>query len=226
MGCFNHCCPCQELHPTLTEENIKRGSKKREFDQLRRDYVQEKGFTVIEMWECEWWRLYKTTNIVKLYIPENFLYRPSLTEHQILETIKKGNLFDVVQCDIEVPKYLRANFANFFPIFKNTLVRMDIIGVLMKTYAEEERMMSQPRKMLISSLTLQNGTLITPLLLFFLQLGLVATKIHRFVEYTPEKSFKSFSQAAVEAKSKSEENPNSSVVAETMKLLAYSSHGY
>ena len=57
-GCFYHFCHCQELHPSLiTEEGIKRGSKKRELDELRRGYVQQKGFTVIEMLECGWWRL-------------------------------------------------------------------------------------------------------------------------------------------------------------------------
>ena len=86
--------------------------------------------------------------------------------------------------------------------------------------------MSQPRKMLISSFTLQNGTLNTPLLLFYLQLGLVCTKIHRFVEYTPKKCFNSFVQSAVDARRKGDENPNSSVVAETMKLLANNSYGY
>ena len=86
--------------------------------------------------------------------------------------------------------------------------------------------MSQPGKMLISSFTLQNGTLITPLLLFYLQLGLVCTKIHRFVEYTPKKSFNSFVQSAVDARKQGDENPNSSVVAETMKLLANSCYGY
>ena len=35
MGCFYHFCPCEELHPSLTEEDIKRGSRKREFDELR-----------------------------------------------------------------------------------------------------------------------------------------------------------------------------------------------
>ena len=42
--------------------------------------------------------------------------------NQILEGIKKGSLFGYVQCDIEVPETLRVNFANFPPIFKNTLV--------------------------------------------------------------------------------------------------------
>ena len=162
------------VHPT--EEVIKRASKKRDLDELRRDYIQEKSFTVIEMWECEWWRFYKTATFVKLHIRENFPYRRSLTEHQLLEGIKKGNLFGYVQCDIEVPENLTVNFANFPPIFKNTLVSQNDIGDLMKTFAEEERIMSQPRKMLMSSFTLQNRSLITPLLLFYLQLGLVVTK--------------------------------------------------
>ena len=62
--------------------------------------------------------------------------------------------------------------------------------------------------------------------MFYLQLGLVCTKIHRFVEYTPKKCFNSFVQSAVDAGMPGDENPNSSVVAETMKLLANSSYGY
>ena len=96
----------------------------------------------------------------------------------------------------------------------------------MKTYAEEEGIMFQPRKMLISSFTLQNGTLITPLLLLYLQLGLVVKKIHRFVEYTQKECFNSFVQSSVDARRQGDETPDSSVVAETMKLLANSSYGY
>ena len=106
------------------------------------------------MWECEWWRLYKTTTNVKLHIRENFPYRRSLTEHQLLEGIKKGNLFGYVQCDIKVPGNLKSNFANFPPIFKNTLISKNYVGDLMETYAEDNGIMSHPRKMLISSFTL------------------------------------------------------------------------
>ena len=96
----------------------------------------------------------------------------------------------------------------------------------MKNYAEEERLLSQPRQMLISSFTLRNGTVNTPLLLFYLPLGLVYKKIHRLVECTPKKRFNSFVQSPVDARRQSDENSNSSVVAETMKLLANSSYGY
>ena len=157
---------------------------------------------------------------------ENFPHRRSLKDQQLLEGIKKGNLFGYVQCNLEVPKNLRTNFANFPPIFKKSLVSKNFIGDLMKTYSEEEGIMAQTRKMLISSFTLQNGTLITLLLLFYLQLGLVITKIPRFIQYPPRKCFNSFVQAAVDARSKGDKNLKSNVVAETMKHLANSSYGY
>ena len=151
MGCFYQFCPCQELRPSLNEEDIQRGSKKRELDALRRQYIQKKGYNVIRIRECEWWRLYKITNNVKQYIREDILCRRSLAAEQVLEEIKEGKLIEYVQCDIEVPEILRTNSANFPPVFKNTLVSKSQIGDLMQNYAEEERLWSQPQKMLIST---------------------------------------------------------------------------
>ena len=75
MGCFYPFCPCQELPPSVTGEDIKCGNTKRELDEFRQGYIQEKGFTIIEIKEGECWRLYKTTNNIKLHIRENFPYR-------------------------------------------------------------------------------------------------------------------------------------------------------
>ena len=60
----------------------------------------------------------------------------------------------------------------------------------------------------------------------FLELGLVRKTICRFVEYAPVKCFIKFVQSAVDARLKGHENPNSSVAAETRKLLTNSSYGY
>ena len=96
----------------------------------------------------------------------------------------------------------------------------------MKDYAEKAGLLCQPRKMLISSFFLENGTLITPLLLLLRRLGTSMQKFCRFVEYIPVECFNSFMQSAVNARRKGDDNPNSSVVAETMKLLDSSSYGY
>ena len=195
MRCFYHYCSCQEARPALTEEDIKRGNKKREMDQMRKQYIEEKGYNVVEMWECEWWNLYKTTTCVKEHLRESFLYKRPLREESLLEQIRSGKLFGYVQCDIEVPEQLKEKFANFPPIFKNTNVVRHDIGSLMQDYAEKEGLLCQPRKMLISSYFLENGTLITPLLLFYLELGLLCKKISRFVEYTSVKCFNNFVQS-------------------------------
>ena len=91
-GLLSPLLPCRELRPSLTEYYLQRGSKKSELDELRRSYIQEKSFTVIQMWECEWLRLHKTTINVKLHILENFSCRRSLTEHQFLEEYRKETL--------------------------------------------------------------------------------------------------------------------------------------
>ena len=177
------------------------------------------------MWECEWWSLYKTDASVKSNLRKNFPYRRPLGEEGLMQGIINGRFFGYVQCDIEVPEHLCDYFCNFLPIFKNTAVSRVDIGNLMKQYAEKENIIVQPRRLLISSFIITNGTIITPLFLFYLELGLVCTKIHRFVRYTPRKCFDRFVQSAVDARRQRDENRISSVVAETMKLLDNSSYG-
>ena len=225
MGCFYQYCPCQDAPRSLTEEDIERGNKKREMDQMREQYIKEKEYNVVEMWECEWWNLYKTTTCVKEHLRESFPYKRPLKEENLWEQIRSGKLFGYVQCDIEVPKELKKKFANYPPIFKNTNVGRHDIELLVQDYAEKEGLLCQPWQMLISSYFLENGTLITPLLLFYLVLGLVCEKIYHFVEYTPVTCFNKFVQSAVNARREGDENPNSGFVAETMKLLANSSYG-
>ena len=53
LGCFHHTCPSQDIRPPLTEENIQRGSKKRELHDLRRSYIRANFSTVFELLECE-----------------------------------------------------------------------------------------------------------------------------------------------------------------------------
>ena len=152
----------------------------------KREYIQQKGYKIIEIWECEWWSLYKTDAPVKSQLRANLPYKRPLSEKQLLQGITDGRLFGYVQCDIKVPEHLRDYFSNFPPIFKNIVVSRNDIGVLMKEYAEKEGIMPQPRRMLISSFILTNGTIITPLLLFYMKLGLVCKKTLRFVQYTPK----------------------------------------
>ena len=80
--------------------------------------------------------------------------------------------------------------------------------------------------MLISSFKLENGTVITPLFNFYLELGLQRIKVYRSVHYTPRKGFNIFVQSVVDARREGDENPLLEIVAETMKILGNSSYEY
>ena len=96
----------------------------------------------------------------------------TVREERLWENIKSGSLFGYVKCDIEVPEYLREAFGNISPTLESINVGRDDNGPFMKEDAEKG-LSTQPSRMLISCYFLEKGTIITPLLLFYLDLGLV-----------------------------------------------------
>ena len=89
MGCYFHYCPCQEARPSLTDNEIMRGIKKREQDQMRKEYIQQKGYKIIEMWECNWWELYRTNATVKIIFEQiSPMSIAPLSEERLMQEIK------------------------------------------------------------------------------------------------------------------------------------------
>ena len=88
---------------------------------------------------------------------------------------------------------------------------------------KENGMMKKPRRMLISRMKLENGPLITPVLSLYL---FILKKIFFFFQYDGRKCFNSFNDSVVEARCQRDLNKDSTVVAETMKLIGNSSYGY
>ena len=219
LGCFYHFWECPD-------EDIVKGQRKREMDALRRSYLREKNYSIIEMWESQWKLQMRENHEIKTFVRSTFPYKRPLSFENLLSRIRKGELFGYVQSGLRVPEKLREKFQSFPPSFKNILVSRSDIGDFMEKNAEENKLMTQPRRMLISSFHLINGTIITPLLNFYSDFGLECDRIYRFVQYTPMKCFNSIVQSAVDARRKGDENPHSSVVAATTKLLANSSYGY
>ena len=168
----------------------------------------------------------RENHAIKSFVRSTFPYKRPLSFENLLSRIWKGELFGYVRCDLRLPENLREKLEPFTPIFKNIQVSRSDIGDFIKKYAEKDKLMTQPRRMLISSFHFIKGTIITPLLNFCLDLGKECDRIDGFFQCTPIKCFNNFVQSAVDARRKGDENPHSSVVAETMKLLANSSNGY
>ena len=93
MGCYFHYCPCQEARPSLTDNAIMRGIIKREQDQMPKEYIQQKGYKIIEVWECNWWELYRTGATVKNHLRANFPYQRPVGEERLMQEIRSRRLF-------------------------------------------------------------------------------------------------------------------------------------
>ena len=128
--------------------------------------MQGKGSTNIEMCQFGWRRQYKTISGGKDHKPEvlqtDFFCR--ITTHG--RTIKQ-EFFNMLNMR-KVSRPIENTTCKLFPTSKNTLVSLNEIEEIKKRYAIEDGTSTHPRKAQTSSFKLQNRTLITSLLRFYL----------------------------------------------------------
>ena len=75
MGCFYHFCPCQELRPSLAEEDIKRGGSKKALDDLRDAIYRRKVSLSLRCANVSGGGLTRQPPMVRLHIREKIRYR-------------------------------------------------------------------------------------------------------------------------------------------------------
>ena len=64
------------------KKGIQQGWKQREINKIRKQYIEEKGYTVVKMCECEWWKLYETDMLVKGHWKQSFSHKLPLSHDQ------------------------------------------------------------------------------------------------------------------------------------------------
>ena len=179
---------------------------------------------VVEMWECEWKEIRKEPD-VKSFLAPTRRQKWNMTQNEILAAVIDGTLFGMIECDIHVPPELRPYFSEMQPVFKNVTVTRDDIGPFMRQYAEENDIMSAPRRMLVGSFHGIKLLLATPLLRWYLAHGLVVDRVYQVVDYEPNPCFQRFGESVSTARRNGDSDPDKSIIADTMKLLGNSAYG-
>ena len=144
-----------------------------------------------------------------------------MSPERILSEMRNDRLFGCVEVNIRVPEHLKEKFSEMCPIFKNTEISRADIGDFMRSYAEEQNIMAQPRRSLIGSMKGEKILLATPLLKWYLEHGLEVTRVHQVIEFTPELCFKPFGDAVSDASRARDADPSKTIIADTMKLVSY-----
>ena len=104
--------------PVIDWEQNYESDKKRVQHQMRKEYILQKFYKITQMLECNWWELYREEATLKNHLRANFPYQRPLSEARLMQEIKSRRLFGYVQCDLKVPDYLKAYFANFAQTLK------------------------------------------------------------------------------------------------------------
>ena len=228
-GCFWH------GHECMAEKGIMKNEKNgKTMEQLRSDtqknskYIQQCGYHLKEIWECEWKEMKKTDSLLRQFLRKfckALDFKKTMSQKSILEAVNTNDLFGMVECDIRVPDHLKSYFAEMTPIFKNVKVSRDDLGESMKEYATENKLLSQPRRTLIGSYIGKKVLLATPLLKWYLEHGLIVTHVYQVIEYTPEACFQQFGNKVSQARRNGDADPDQAIIADTMKLLGNSGYG-
>jgi hypothetical protein len=141
------------------------------------------------------------------------------------DDILNDKLFGFIQVDIETPEHLKEKFSEMTPIFKNTKIKFEDIGEYMQNYHKENDIKFNEGNKLIGSYIGKEIVLYSPLLKWYLQQGLIITKFHCAIQYTPIKCFETFANEVSDARRAGDVDDDKKLIAATMKLFGNSAYG-
>ena len=202
-GCYWHGHECMASKGIITNEKNGKSMEQLRLDtQKNSKYIQQCGYDVKEIWECQWKQMKRNDSSLRQFLQKSCKpldFKKTMSQKTILEAVKTNALFGMVECNIRVPDHLKPYFAEMTPIFKNVKVSRDDLGDSMKEYAIGNKLMTQPRHTLIGSYIGEKVLLSTPLLKWYLEHGLIVTHVYQVVEYTPKACFQQFGNQVSQA---------------------------
>ena len=153
--------------------------------------------------------------------PEN----PKVIKH-ITEKILNDKHFGFFQVDIHVPEQLHDHFSEFSPLFVLGEVPESQIPEHMKEYkiATGRKTICQSKKPL-GVLRAKKILLYSPLLKWYLNHGLLVTKIYKYLSFTANRPFKWFPEEVSNARRQADEAPDKKQLGDTAKLKGNSFYG-
>ena len=162
-------------------EREKRKEEKRQYLESMPD------LTVVSIRECQWYRekWADKQKDMEAFLNQHFPCRSEekQTKGQPLRRVKEGTFFGALEMDIDTPSHLQDKFSKMTPILKKVEIERSQVGEHMQAFAEQHDIMTTPRRALIGSYKGDKILLYTLLLQFYLDHGLVVSRVHRAVQW-------------------------------------------
>jgi hypothetical protein len=237
-GCYFHGHDCWMTRDIKDEKW--RGSREEKLKKTMKttEYIISQGYQVVEMWECHFRNDIRNKPALKAFVESRKPQTPqrATTENEIMEGVISGQLFGMVEVDISVPEQWPSYFQHpsmtpyeYFqemsPLFCSTEVPFEIIGEHMQDHVRRFNLSEKPRRLLVGGMRARQLLIATPLLKWYLEHGLIVSKVYQVVEYKPQACFREFVRDVSDARRLGDSDPSKSILADTRKLEGNSAYG-
>ena len=232
-GCYCHSCECM-LKKAKTDKDRQLFQKRRERTESRTSTLRSLGYNVVEIFECEWLKMKRDNDRVKLFLRSKMspLFKQHTSTSDIVNFVTNNSIFGAVECDLKVPEtWARSDispydyFSEFCPIFRTCSVNMNDIGDHMQGFMKDNNMNARNRKTLVAGMRAEKILLATPLLKFYIELGLVVSDIYTVIEFDPRKCFEKFVNGVANDRRQADKGLIPLIQGDTSKLIGNSAYG-
>lgn len=170
-GCYHHGHDC-EITKCVRNEKWRQNRADKYKNTLRTNqYIQERGYKLNQIWECEFRNLKTSSkslqNLINKKSPPFFRhYKRKVSESEILEAVYDGRLFGMIEVDICVPDEWPSHFQSqlqpydYFeemaPLFCTSDIPFEAIGPHMQQHVRENGLSEKPRRLLVGGMKREN----------------------------------------------------------------------
>ena len=144
-----------------------------------------------------------------------------LDEKAILKCIRDGRLFSAALVDLATPDDLKDHFHDLPPIFKHAEIGVEELSDIMRCRFPNMR----PQRSLISSYHAREILIVTPQLQWYMEQGLLVTKVYMNLEWKPQRCFDFLMHSMAKSRRQTDKDRNLKVMGDASKPLAYTEYG-
>ena len=247
LGCWIHGHrdeSCWLTRKITCEKWHKRAKQEQEKIKQRLKHLQVLKYKTEFVYECQLRNLYHRDKQFKDYVdrmrPAFYRkHRKECTEEDIINGVRSGLLFGMIECDLDLPNEwppelanqhkdddIKTYFNQFPVIFGQGCITKEHVSEYMTQYCNRQSInIEKPRKMLISSNSARGVLFTSPYLKQLLEFGFKASNISLVIEWQSSRPFKKLMEDYCQIRRDADLDPDKSILGATAKLLSNSSYG-
>ena len=179
---------CYHTCPLCTTESIKKTQKT---DRKKLKALREYGH-VIMIRGCQW-------NLIKDHLTmkspySSFYYNTSITTDMILQAVKNGTFFGLLEVDVSTPMWLQreCNKINFATIFNKITPTEDMLSSSMLARCQKYGTKFPLNPQLTLVYNAKQYLITSDMLKYYLELGMTVSCVHYCVEFQRSKPLNKF----------------------------------